>query len=120
MALIQCPACHRRVSNMAKTCPECGFNLVSGLADEATLQKLRQRQYRDRMYVLKMLSFTAMAIALIGAIPMLFHYIQGIEAGVPVRLVEHWGVYLVAAGFVFYATVRVRMMSLKAAYQKKR
>jgi len=66
---------------VARQCPECGFDLVAGLADEETLRKLRNRRYRDRMYVLKMFSFAAMAVAMIGAIPMLFHYIQAIEAG---------------------------------------
>jgi hypothetical protein len=118
MALINCPACQARVSNVAKECPQCGFDLVHGVADEETLRTLRQRRYRDRMYVLKMFSFTAMAIAMIGAIPMLFSYIQAIEASQPAELLSHWGVYLVGVGFVFYALVRVRMLSLKNAHRR--
>lgn len=118
MALINCPACQARVSSVAKQCPECGFDLAHGTLDEETIQKLRHRRYRDRMYVLKMLSFAAMAVALVGAIPLLFHYIQTIESGMPARLMEHWGIYPVGIGFVFYAVVRVRMISLKNRYRR--
>ncbi len=118
MALIDCPSCNARVSSVASQCPECGFDLAMGMADEETLRTLRNRRYRDRMYVLKMLSFAAMAIAMIGAIPMLFHYISAIEAGTPAQLMDHWGVYLVGIGFVFYLVVRVRMLSLKSAHRR--
>jgi hypothetical protein len=29
MALIKCPECNKQVSNAAKTCPHCGFQLIS-------------------------------------------------------------------------------------------
>ncbi len=121
MALIDCPACGARVSSVTRQCPECGFDLQHGMADEAAVQRLRQRRYRDRMYVLKMLSYVAMSIALVGVIPMLWAYIQSLEnGGRAVSLAEHWGIYAVGMGFVFYVVVRVRMVYIKSEYRRGR
>lgn len=111
MALVKCPVCSTRMSTLAKTCPKCGFSHEPEQEIDTEQAKLhRKRRFSQRVYQLKMMSYVAMTIAMIGAIPMLWAYIKGIEEGNNVVLLSHWGSYLIAAGFLFYVVVRIAMI----------
>ncbi len=117
MALINCPACRTKISSVAKVCPNCGYSRESGAEiDPEQVALFQKRLFRDRMYKLRMFSYVAMSITMIGALPMLWDYIKGIEKGEPAVLVKHWGVYLVAIGFLMYMVIRLFMMTVRRKY----
>ncbi|MCX7545047.1 hypothetical protein [Marinicella gelatinilytica] len=120
MALVKCPVCRTKMSSLAPVCPKCGFSHDSDAKiDPEQAELYRKRRYAERSYQLTMLSYVAMAIAMIGAVPMLWDYIQGLEQGKNVVLLEHWGSYLVAAGFVFYMVIRVVMIQTRKNHRSK-
>lgn len=119
MALVKCPVCRTRMSSLAKVCPKCGFSHEGEqIIDEEQAALYKKRQYGQRIYQLKMLSYVAMSIAMIGAIPMLWDYIKGLEQGDNVVLLEHWGVYLVALGFVMYLFVRAGIIITRKNHRR--
>jgi len=69
------------------------------------------------MYQYKMLTFTAMAIAVIGLVPMLWTYAKAIDYGFNASLLNHWGIYFVMLGFVLYVAVRALMLNTKRNYK---
>ncbi len=119
MALVKCPVCRTRMSSLAKVCPKCGFSHEGEQEiDEEQAALYKKRQFGQRIYLLKMLSYVAMSIAMIGAIPMLWAYIKGLEQGDNVVLLEHWGVNLVGLGFVIYLFVRAAIIIARKNYRK--
>ncbi len=117
MALVNCPACRAKMSSLAKVCPKCGFTSEPHAEIDPEQVKLFQiRLFRERMYKLRMLSYVAMTITMIGAIPMLWDYIRGIEESLPVILLDHWGVYAIATGFFLYLVIRFLMITVRRRY----
>jgi len=118
MALVNCPACRTRISSLAKVCPACGFSFdKEATIDPEQVKLFQKRQFRQRMYQLRMFSYVAMTITMIGAIPMLWDYIQGVENAEPIVLMEHWGVYAVAIGFLMYLGIRAGMIWVRRNYR---
>ena len=64
MAIVNCPACSRKVSNVTAMCPYCGFK--RGAESEAQLQELQRRKMRDQVYHLNMVSYVAITLFLVG------------------------------------------------------
>lgn len=117
MALVNCPACRTKMSSVAKICPKCGFTSdPEAQVDVEQVKLFQMRLFRDRMYKLRMLSYVAMTVTMIGAIPMLWDYIRGIEQSVPLILLNHWGVYAIAIGFVLYLLIRFFMIVVRRRY----
>lgn len=120
MALIKCPVCRTRMSSLAPVCPKCGFSHDGEQQiDEEQAALYKKRLFGQRIYQLKMLSYVAMSIAMIGTIPMLWDYIKGLEQGDTVVLMEHWGINLVAIGFVIYLFVRAAIIITRKNYRTK-
>jgi len=71
------------------------------------------------MYHLKMLSFIAMALALIGLVPMLWDYLKALGYGFQANILNHWGINLIIAGFVMYVFVRIMMLLTKRNYKRR-
>lgn len=118
MALINCPACRTKISSVAKVCPKCGYSKdAKAEADPEQVKLFQRRIFRDRMYKLRMFSYVAMSITMVGALPMLWDYIQGIEQGETVILLKHWGIYAIALGFIMYMTLRFFMLKVKRNYR---
>ncbi len=118
MALVNCPACRTKMSSVAKVCPKCNYSRDPEAEIDPEQVKLFQRRlFRDRMYKLRMFSYVAMTITMIGALPMLWDYIRGIENAEHVILLEHWGVYAIAVGFVFYLAIRIFMVMVRKKYR---
>ncbi len=120
MSLIRCPSCRTKMSSVAKACPKCGFSRDQRTeADPEEIKLFLKRQFRDRMYQLRMFSYVAMSITMAGALPMLWDYIRGIETKAPIDLKDHWGMYAVGAGFVIYMALRAAMFYFKSEHRKK-
>lgn len=62
MALIDCPGCGKRVSDVTQMCPHCGLH--RGEASDEQLQEFQRRRLRDRLYHLKMASYAVMTLFL--------------------------------------------------------
>lgn len=60
MALINCPACSKKISGVTPICPQCGFQ--RGEATEEQLQEYQRRRLRDRVYHLRMTSYAVMTL----------------------------------------------------------
>ncbi len=118
MALVNCPACQTKMSSVAKVCPKCNYSPdPEAEIDLEQVQLFQKRLFRDRMYKLRMFSYVAMSITMVGALPMLWDYIQGIEKGETVILLKHWGVYLIALGFIMYMVIRIFMQIVRRRYR---
>ena len=118
MALVHCPACRTKMSSVATVCPNCGYSRdAEAQIDPEQVKLFQRRLFRDRMYKLRMLSYVAMTITMIGALPMLWDYIQGVEKAEPVVLLKHWGIYAIAVGFVLYLVIRMAMVYLRRQYR---
>ena len=53
---------------------------------------------------------------MVGAIPMILAYINAMEMEKTMNIAEHWGVYLVALGFVVYLVIRALMIMSKRRF----
>ena len=63
MALINCPACNKKMSNKAAVCPHCGFSATA--APEAQ-DRMRARKQADRFRRQQMLQMLAVVVLMVG------------------------------------------------------
>lgn len=66
MAIIHCPGCNRRISNMVRICPHCELPL--GELTEQEIHKLEMRRWRKRVYQATNVTYLAMAAIIIGVL----------------------------------------------------
>ena len=118
MSLIKCPSCSKQISDKAKACPHCSFSMHHNKDEIERLRVIKYRNYRDKMYRLKMWSYTAIALALFGIVPMVWSYVEAIGYGFNVNITNHWGVNFVIVGFLIYVVIRVMMVNTKRTYKK--
>lgn len=118
MSLINCPACQKKISDKVTECPNCHFSFNQNEDEVDRLKILNYRKYRNKMYRYRMLTFTAIAIAVAGLVPMLWSYAKAMDYGFNVKFTNHWGIYLVMAGFAIYIVARLLMYKIKAGYKK--
>lgn len=118
MSLISCPSCRKKVSDKNKICPECGASLFLSVEEIERIKVLNYRAYRDKMYRLKMLTFLAVAVALIGIVPMVWDYARALDYGFNAIIINHWGIYFAIAGFLMYVFCRILMMNAKRQYKQ--
>lgn len=101
MALMNCPACRKRMSNKATTCPHCNFTLT-GAPEQVEEIARRQRERARRQ--LQMHSMIAMTLFAAGALMVLMGSMQ----------TEGWqswaGKLVLLLGFGFYLVTRVRIL----------
>ncbi len=116
MSLIKCPSCGKQISNKAKACQYCSLSMHYDKDDLELLKVMKYRQYRDKMYRLKMWSYTAIALALFGIVPMVWSYVEAVGYGFNASITNHWGVNFVVVGFFIYVILRVMMVITKRAY----
>ncbi|MEM1412287.1 MAG: hypothetical protein AAGH19_08000 [Pseudomonadota bacterium] len=63
--IINCPNCGKPMSSKAAICPHCAFE--RGEASDEQLEEFARRRLRDRIYRLKMASYTAITLLLSAA-----------------------------------------------------
>lgn len=117
MSLIKCPACRKQISNKVKSCPHCEYSFNQTKEEAVKSKVLNFRRYRDKMYRYKMLTFTSIAIAIFGLVPMLWTYAQAIDYGFNASMTNHWGIYFIYIGFVFFVLIRILMFISKSNYK---
>ena len=118
MALINCPSCKQRISDKSEKCPECGFSFNLNKEEMERLKVIKYRDYRDKMYRFKMLTFFAVAIALVGVVPMVWDYARAIDYGFNAVIINRWGVHFAVAGFLFSVLIRIFMVIVKRNYKQ--
>ena len=118
MALINCPHCNKQNSSQAETCSHCNMSLQLSAEELEAVHKIKRRELRDKLYHWRMLSFVAMALALIGAVPMVWDYARSIDYGFNASVLNHWGSAWTIAGFALYLFTRVMMVLAKRNYKK--
>jgi uncharacterized membrane protein YvbJ len=112
MALINCPSCKTRISDKAKTCSQCGYNMQSGkTTDGLTQEQLQSKAKLARMklrYSLQMQAMIGIILFLLGIVSWYFLGEKGLTE------VSHF-VELGTAfiGFVWYIITRVRLLAFK-------
>jgi len=66
MAIIRCPACDRRMSSIAKACPNCHEPV--GELDRKQREELARKRWRLQLYRARNLTYLAMGVVVIGAL----------------------------------------------------
>jgi len=112
MAIIDCPSCKERISDKAKVCSHCNFNLVSGkstdglnpeqLASKAKLARMKQR------YSLQMQAMGGIIMFLTG---FMLWYFVGNRGFSTLAHVGQLGIAVL--GGVWYLITRVRLIAFK-------
>ncbi len=101
MALMNCPACQKRMSTKASSCPHCQF-VLSGEPEQVEESARRQRERARRR--LQMHSMIAMTLFAAGALMVLMGSLQTDGW-------QNWvGRSVLLAGFGFYVVTRVRIL----------
>lgn len=107
MALTDCPACNKKISDKAKECQHCGFAFGNASSEDIlrkkNLQKFQKVQGVQNQSMLAMLLF----IAGFG-----FMYWGGVQPG-DVQHTMAMGCSVI--GFIWYIVNRVRLIFLKRA-----
>lgn len=105
MALTQCPACNKRISDKAKNCPHCDFKLAGLSNDE--LDREWQRVMNTKREKLVGQSMLALLLAIAA---FTYYFIQQ-------PLPETWPAKvsygMMIAGLIWFVVNRVRLVFLK-------
>lgn len=105
MAVINCPACNKKISDKAKICSHCSFEM--GEMNEDSLKRIKMEQKIKKQNTLMNHSFIAMLL-FCGGFLMLFwqnaqpgswQYIASVSSSV--------------LGFVLYLVTRIRIILVK-------
>src|SRR5690625_7265850 len=66
MAIINCPRCRRRMSDRSPACPHCDLALAE-LGPE-DISRMELRRWRRKVWRAKNMTYTAMALLIVGAV----------------------------------------------------
>lgn len=107
MSIIACPKCSKRISSQAAICSHCGFRL--GEVTEEDVRVFRERQLRDRVHRLNMISYGAITLFL-GAFGWYWWdtkgFVQPSTAGPVTVMWLAGGAYLVVRALLFLSRAR--------------
>ncbi|MDH5433684.1 MAG: zinc ribbon domain-containing protein [Gammaproteobacteria bacterium] len=113
MAIIQCPSCKKRISNKAKICSHCQFDLINKVsADGNSLEKQDSLNKLDRIkqrYSLQMQAMGSIILFLAGM--MTWYLIGKQQLEKPSHYIE---VAMIVIGFVWYVITRFRLAKFKS------
>ena len=105
MAVISCPQCNKKISDKAKTCNHCGFDLMG--MDEEKLANVKRINTIQKSQRIMTFSFIAMLIFCGG---FLYYYWQNVQPG---TLDYYLSVGAIILGFVLYIVARIQIILLK-------
>lgn len=108
--IINCPNCRKQISSRATLCSYCGE--VLGEVSEEQMQEYARRRLRDRIYYLKMASYTCITI-LVAACA--WYWWESADFS---RLPSAIPVVLVSVGTIGYVVVRVLLFRARRQYRK--
>ena len=104
MALIDCPACNKKISDKAKTCQHCGFAI--GSASKEDIVRKQQLQTYNKKQSIQNQSMLAMLLFVLG---FGLWYWGGEQ---PTDLRQNIAVGCSVVGFVWYLINRIRLVIL--------
>jgi ribosomal protein L37E len=64
MAIINCPGCGKKTTEISPKCPHCGFD--RSVESNDRIVELQRRKLRDHVYHLKMISYGVISLFLAG------------------------------------------------------
>ena len=105
MALIDCPACGKKISDKAEVCQHCGFGVKDASADDV-LRKQQMQRFK-KMASLQNQSMLAMLLFILG---FGFMYWGDVRPG---DTQHNIAIGTCIIGFVWYVVNRVRIVILK-------
>jgi uncharacterized membrane protein YvbJ len=108
MAITNCPACSKPISDKVKTCPHCQLALGNTSAEDIE-RKLSHERYR-KLHRLQNHSMIAILIFIVGAYFVFMGNFPNTEEGI---LMYNIAVTVAALGFIWYAINRVRITLAK-------
>ena len=110
MTIVSCPKCDARISGLTMVCPYCEFQ--RGGAAEEEFKELKRRRLRDRVYHLKMASYSALTL-LVAAFAWYLVDTSGFQHRAST------GPYaLFTIGALAYLLIRVYLFKFRAALKK--
>ena len=102
--LIDCPACKKKISDKANTCPHCGFAV--GADDAAAILEREKRKRYDQHQSLQTQSFVAVSV---------YYWLWLIGGAPEVGGTQHSiGMLMLFLGFLWYVVNRARIAFIKA------
>jgi uncharacterized membrane protein YvbJ len=108
MAITNCPACKKPMSDKGKTCPHCNLSLGDTSAEDIQ-RKLNNERYQ-KLHSLQNQSMLAILVFVVGAYFVFLGDFPNTEEGV---LMYNISVAVTALGFIWYAVNRVRVTLAK-------
>lgn len=66
MAIINCPRCGKRISDLSKVCAHCSLPL--GEMSEHDIEQLERQRWRKRIYIARNVTYLGMTALVVGAI----------------------------------------------------
>ncbi len=108
MAITNCPACSKPISDKSKNCPHCNLSLADTSAEDIQ-RKLSHERYQ-KLQRLQNQSMLAILIFIVGAYFVFLGDFPNTEEGV---LMYNISVSVTALGFIWYAVNRVRVTLAK-------
>ena len=111
MAIIKCPSCNERISDKAKSCNNCQYDLISkkntsGFSEEQLASKNHLARIKKR-YSLQMQAMIGIILVLGGALLWYFGG-RGLSSNQ-----DYISLLLLGAGSVLYLTTRIRLIFFK-------
>ncbi len=110
MAIINCPGCGNKTSEISSRCPHCGFE--RGQVDDEHQLELRRRALRDRVYHLNMTSYAAITVFLAA-----FGWYWWDTSGYQ-RQSSYGPIILLVLGTVAYLAIRVLLFRARKQLKK--
>jgi hypothetical protein len=112
MAIIDCPSCKNRISDKAKVCSHCNFNLVSSTSSEGlTPEQLASKANLARIklrYSLQMQAMSGIILFLLGF--MLWYFVGNRGMSEFSHFLEFGLIFL---GGIWYLITRIRLIAFK-------
>ena len=112
MAIINCPNCKKKITELSSRCPHCGFE--RGGEDDERATELKRRKLRDQVYHLNMTSYAVITFFL-AAFGWYWWDTGGFQhrssIGPILLLVPSAAAYLAIRVFLFKARKRLRQIN---------
>lgn len=105
MALTDCPACDKKISDKSKTCPHCDF-AVGNVTEEDRVRKQQLKKFK-KLHSIQNQSMLAMLL-FVGGFG--FMYWGGAQPG---DMQHNLAIMTSVVGFVWYLVNRVRVVMIK-------
>lgn len=108
MAIVNCPACNKAISDKAKSCSHCDYEFGQASADDIR-RKLSMQRYK-KLQKIQNQSMLAMLLFIIGCY---FVFLGDFPAGEKGIMMYNASIGVTTVGFIWYAVNRVRITLAK-------